>query len=176
MLRKKIKNSAIYVFVFLLFGYIFSEVLNFLEMEDVSNIGYRLSKIEDFTLYSHGKENYKVSGDYIVDYGKKIYIFNPDIQIYSESESSYIKSKEALYYPKENLVKLIGDVKVTSGKTALETPYLNIMIEKSVAYNYTENTIFINSVKMYGRNLIFEIKNKNILLEKVKTEVYGSNG
>lgn len=175
-MKNRIKDSLAYIVVFLMFGYIFSEVLDFMEREDISNIGHRLTKVEEFVLYSYGKKNYRASGDYIIDYRDKMYIGNPAIDIYSDQESSHIKSKEALYYPNDNLLKLFKDVEVRSGKTILETSYLNIMTEKSIAYNHTENMVLLDSVKMYGRNLFFEFKSRNLFLEKVKTEVYGSDG
>lgn len=160
-----------------LFGvFLVKELLDFFEKEDISKIGYNFSKIEDFTLYSFGKERYSLKGKSITDFGKKIHIKSPDFEIYSEDGVSYISSREAFYFPKRQHLSLTGEVKVKSDGTVLYTAYLYIMLDKSLAYNDTDNVIVSDNVKLYGKNLIFDIKKKNLILEKVKTEVYGTNG
>lgn len=176
MFLRQIKRSIFYISSFLLVVYLLKEMSEFFEKEDISKIRYKVSKIEDFSLYSFGKKNYSLKGKSITDFGDKIYIQNPDLQIYTQDDTTYISSREAIYFPKEEYISLVGDVNIRNGQTSLNTSYLDVMTEQSIAYNKTDNTILSDKVKIEGKNLIYNIKDKTLMLEKVKTEVYGSDG
>ncbi|MCX7738039.1 MAG: LPS export ABC transporter periplasmic protein LptC [Hydrogenothermaceae bacterium] len=176
ILKKLFKSSLVYMAIFSLSGFLVSQVINLMEKEEISRLGYRNSKIEGFILSSVGKENYTMEGKSIVDYGRKIYINSPIINIKDRDGKTEVKSKEALYFPNKETVFLLGDVMINSDDTVLSTQRLVILVQKSLAYNDTDNTIYSKNIRIEGKNLLFDIKSKNMMLNKVKTEVYRSDG
>ncbi|MCX7760653.1 MAG: LPS export ABC transporter periplasmic protein LptC [Hydrogenothermaceae bacterium] len=176
MLKSLVKNIFFYTSVFLVISYIFKEVIDFLDRENISKLSSKFSRIEDFSLYSIGRDNYYMEGKYVVDYGRRIYINEPKVLISSAGDKVEILSEEAFYYPKEEVVSFIGNVLVLSKDTSLNTTILNISIKDSLAYNNVYNTIESKGVKIEGKNLIFKIDERNMSLEKVKTEIRGRDG
>lgn len=175
-LKRLFKNIFVYLAVFSLLGLVVNQVISFMEEREISPLAYRTSKIENFLLHSVGRESYIMKGDSMVDYGKRIHITSPTITVDEGSGKTEIKSKEAFYFPVKEMVFFIGDVVVNSGSTTLNTQKLVILMGESLAYNDTDNRIFSKGVKIDGKNLFFDMKKKNILLDRVKTEVYGSDG
>lgn len=177
MLKSSIKNSLLFVMVFFTVSIVLKELIDYLEKEDISKIGSRLSRIENFTLYSTGKNSYKMNGSYIVDYGSKVYINNPNIVIQtSDDRNIYITSKEAFYYPNKNLINFFSDVSVKSTDVELSTSSLRILVKDLIAYNTDNNTIISKNMKIEGRNLLFYINKQNFSLDNVKTQIRGKDG
>ncbi|MEZ0324086.1 MAG: LPS export ABC transporter periplasmic protein LptC [Hydrogenothermaceae bacterium] len=176
MLKNLTKNIFFYISVFFVISYIFKEVIDFLDRENISKLSFNYSKIENFSLYSIGKDRYYMEGKYIIDYGNNVYINKPKVLINSAGDKVEIISEEAYYYPKGEVVSFTGNVQVLSKDTSLTTTILNIAIKDSLAYNNVENIIESKRLKIEGKNLIFKIKERDMSLEKVKTEIRGKDG
>lgn len=165
-----------YLSVFMLTAYVTREVIDIFEEGETARIGSKVSKIEEFYLYSFGKQNYTLKGKSILDMGDKIYIYNPDLEVYTGDGVSRIISREAFYYPKKDYLSLNGDVAVQTKDGLLTTSYLNVMIDSYVAYNNTDNVLVSDRLRIEGKNLVYRIKDRTLMLEKIKTEVYFSDG
>lgn len=165
-----------YISVFLLAAYVAREVIDIFEEGDTARINSKVSKIEEFSLYSFGKQNYTLKGKSILDMGDKIYIHKPDLEVYTGDGVSRISSREAFYYPKRDYLSLTGDVAVQSRDGLLTTSYLDVMIDSYVAYNNTDNVLVSDRLRIEGKNLVYRIKDRVLILEKIRTEVYFSDG
>lgn len=176
MLKRLIKDALMYSSVFMFAVYVTKEIIDFFEKDTTAGINSRVSKIEDFSLYSFGKQSYSLKGKSITDMGNKIYIYKPYLEFYTEDGLSRISSRDAFYYPKRSYLSLMGDVNIESKDGLLTTSYLNVMIDRYIAYNNTDNILVSDRFKIEGKNLVYRIKDRTLILEKIKTEVYFSDG
>lgn len=156
--------------------YVVKEVIDLFEEGDTARINSNVSKIEEFSLYSFGKQKYILKGRSITDMENIVHIYKPDLEIYSGDDVSKINSTEAFYYPRKAYLSLTGDVTVHTKDSLLTTSYLNVVIDSYVAYNYTDNVLVSDNMRIKGKNLVYRIKDRILILEKIRTEVYFSDG
>jgi LPS export ABC transporter protein LptC len=175
MLLEKSGRIFLLVLIFLVISYIFNQINDYIERENLNRLRYTNNTIENFIYISKSDKEYKLTGQKIIKVKEDVYIEKPYLIYKSNDKSFDLTGDLATYYGQQKIIGIYNNVKVLSENFQLITDKLFIDTERKIAYNYSQN--YINSEKMQtiGRNLFFNFEEENIRLQNVKTTVRGKD-
>ena len=171
------KSSRIFllVLIFLIISYIFNQINDYIERENLNRLRYTNNTIENFIYISKSDKEYKLTGQKMVKVKEDVYIEKPYL-IYKTNDKSFdLTGESATYYGEQKIIGIYNNVKVISKNLQLTTDKLFIDTDKKLAYNYSQNYILSDKMQTVGNNLFFNFEEENIRLQNVKTIVRGKD-
>ncbi len=172
---RNVKYSIALFTAFISTAYILSELTKVFQKKQVVGLVYKESTIRDFIMTGVGEERFLLKGKEIIDKKSIIKMLNIEFEYRREASPIFLRSKYANVYVDEKIVELKDELLIKIGNVSIETPSLNIFLDKKVATNREKVTVKSDErVFTTGKNLYIDIENNILKLENVKTVIRGS--
>ena len=172
---EKINKTFLLVLIFLIISYIFNQINDYIERENLNKLRYTNNTIENFIYISKSDKEYKLTGKKMVKVKDNVHIEKPHLIYKSNHKSFDLTGDLATYYGDKKIVGIYNDVKVFSKNLQLTTDKLFIDTDKKLVYNYSQNYILSDKMQTVGKNLFFYLEEESMRLQNVKTTVRGED-
>lgn len=143
-----------------------------IEKSKIKDLSYKQARIFNFTLVSKNSKKIIVKGEVLIDKIKYLEGKNINADILEENNIVNIKAKSGIFDKKE-IINLKDNVKVSTKGVKLLTSRLTFNLRKNLAYNNQRSEIIAKNMRTSGINLLMDLKQEKIFLEKAKTEIKG---
>ena len=166
------KKAFIYTLIFSFISLMINFINTQIEKSKIKDLSYKQARIFNFTLVSKNSKKIIVKGEVLIDKIKYLEGKNINADILEENNVVNIKAKSGIFDKKE-IINLKDNVKVSTKGVKLLTSRLTFNLRKNLAYNNQRSEIIAKNMRTSGINLLMDLKQEKIFLEKAKTEIKG---